>query len=183
MDELIFTELLNVSMPFAMETLCRSGEFQPFGLCAHNNGEIQPYLALIGHKRTPRRKEIDQLYRNIRRLASMRQIKALCLCRQIPFRVSGESEFGCAIHCSFEHIAGDALDVILPFTFASDSMSFVFGTLIQKARKPSFFAAFRRGQTFADRKLEFGRIDQEGEPESDRFVDPSVFSGILRSHR
>ncbi len=67
------TQLLNFSMPFAIESLYRKGEFQPFGMCMDNNNEVEPYPALIGRMRQPRRNEIDRLYRNIRSLALARK--------------------------------------------------------------------------------------------------------------
>jgi hypothetical protein len=144
MVTLDLTKLLNLAMPFAIERLCGRGGFQPFVLCVDNAGDIAPYVARNGGLRKPNRKEISQLYRHVRNLALSQQVRAIGMCREIPFRAPNQSELGSAILCSFEHVSGDALEVVLPFKFDLESMSFEFGPLLRKQRRLGIFENRRR---------------------------------------
>jgi len=138
------TQLLDIAMPYAIESLCQKGRFQPFGLSLAHDGDVNPHVARTGGMRQPYRREIEDLYQDLKELARSQTIMAVIVCREYLFRAPDQSVAGSAILCSFEHENGAALDLVLPYEidFASHEVSF--GNLIRKLRNRSFFTQPRR---------------------------------------
>ncbi len=53
-------ELFNILMPHAVERLCYTGCFQPFGATVDTRGEITPNVAHIGGTAKPNRKQLEK---------------------------------------------------------------------------------------------------------------------------
>jgi hypothetical protein len=64
-------------------------------------------------------------------------LRAIGICYDARVRPPGQSDNSDAICCSLEHVSGEALDVILPYTKAADGIRYAETfTLI---RDPKFF--------------------------------------------
>lgn len=100
--------LLNVTLPFAQQTLAKNGEFYPFGAAVTVNGESRLLADAPVQREHPASGDVRaSLLDGMRR--KREELRAIAVCSDVRLTDSD------AIRVELEHIDGHAIAVLLPY--------------------------------------------------------------------
>jgi hypothetical protein len=107
--------LLNPLLTFAQDMLRKNGEFHPFGNSMTIDGAVELSAAWTGSENPPAQELIDLIVAGLRRKAAARGIRAAGLCYDVRIRGS-DGKATDAIAVALEHVAGDTVLVLMPYS-------------------------------------------------------------------
>jgi hypothetical protein len=107
--------LLVPLLEFAQEMLRKHGEYLPFGNVMTTNGDIELVAGYTGSEQPPSQDVIDLLLGGARSRAATGEIRAAGICYDVRLRTEDGKPTD-AIAVSLEHRAGDAVQVLLPYS-------------------------------------------------------------------
>ena len=106
---------MNALRPFAEQMLDRFGEFLPFGAAMRTNGAVISVGADTGQERSPSRDVIAVLEQGFAQQAEAGELRAAGICYDARIVPPGQTEKTDAIAMRLQHLAGDTVDVFLPY--------------------------------------------------------------------
>jgi len=110
-----FERLLDVVVPFAIQSLAKHGEFYPFGASAKTDGETAASSTYDGNER-PNSKDVENLILEaFRNEVKAGKIRAVAVCTNITVVVPDTDKATDAISVRLESRAGEPLAAIYPY--------------------------------------------------------------------
>jgi len=107
---------MNALLPFAEQMLNRFGEFLPFGAAIRTDGTVISVGADTGQEHSPSLDVIAVLEQGFARQAAAGELRAAGICYDARAVPPGQTEKTDAIAMRLQHLAGDTVDVFLPYT-------------------------------------------------------------------
>jgi hypothetical protein len=133
--------LFETLLPFTKKLLSEHGEFNPWAATMSSAGEIQWVAADTGEEFPQARAVIDVLTEALQKQSIQGGLRALGICYDVRVVPPGRSDKSDAVCCSLEHISGEALDVFVPYTKATDGIHYA--EIFSIGRGPKFFSPAR----------------------------------------
>lgn len=108
-------EMLGPLFTFAQDMLRKHGEFYPFAHAMANDGKVGIVAGYTGDEHPASNEVIELLVQALRAQAAAGEIKASGICYDV--RMSGpDGKPTDAIAVSLEHLAGDSVVVLMPYS-------------------------------------------------------------------
>jgi hypothetical protein len=107
--------LLDPLLGFAQDMLRKHGEFHPFGNAMTVDGQVELSAASTGSETPPAQELIDLMVAALRKRAAAGEIRAAGLCYDVRMRGSDGNATD-AISVALEHVAGDTVLVLMPYS-------------------------------------------------------------------
>jgi hypothetical protein len=130
--------LFDSQLQFTKKLLSKSGGFNPWAATMSSTGQIQWVAASNGEEFPDAQALIDLLTETFQRQSALGVLRAIGICYDARVMPPGQSDKSNAICCSLEHISGEALDVLVPYTKAADGIHYA--EMFTLLRDPRFFS-------------------------------------------
>jgi hypothetical protein len=129
--------LLDSLLQFTKTLLSKQGGFNSWAATMSSTGQIQWVGADNGEKFPEAQALIDLLTETFQRQSAHGVLRAIGICYDARVIPPGQSNKSDAICCSLEHISGEAVDVLVPYTKAADGIRYA--EIFSLPRGPRFF--------------------------------------------
>jgi len=129
--------LFDSQLQFTKKLLSKQGGFNPWASTMSSTGQIQWVAANIGEEFPDAQALIDLLTETFQRQSALGVLRAISICYDARVVPPGRSDKSDAICCSLEHISGEALDILVPYTKAADGIHYT--EMFTQFRNPMFF--------------------------------------------
>jgi hypothetical protein len=116
--------LFDSQFQFTKKLFSKQGGFYPWASTMSSTGQIQWIAASNGEEFPDAQALIDLLTETFQRQSTLGVLRAIGICYDARVVPPGQSEKSDAICCSLEHISGEALDILVPYTKAADGIRY-----------------------------------------------------------